>query len=82
MIAGQWARVDKCSIETPLAFVVTVGLYTPRVENRQRNFVRLIDIRGRGSSDKDSLNVLRSKDLRRRGGPRILGSGNERAKIP
>ena len=57
------------------------GLYVSRAGNRQRGFAGLVDKRGRGFSDKDYLNVLRGKDLRRRDGPSILESGNKKTKI-
>lgn len=57
------------------------GLYAPKAKNGQKSFIRLVNTQGQGSSDKDCLNVLRSEDLREKGGL-SKKSSNKRAEIP
>lgn len=52
-------------------------LYAPRAENGQKIFVELVDTRGQGLFNKDCLNILRDKDLRKRDGPSTENSKRE-----
>ena len=56
------------------------GFSAPRAGNGQKDFVRLVDTRGQGLSDKNCLNVLKDEGLRKRGRLSI-GSDNRRARI-
>lgn len=69
-------------IKPRLHLLLLVRLYMLRAENRQKNLVRLVDMQGSGSSNKNYLNVLKDKDPRKRDRPSTLGNNDRRAKIP
>lgn len=70
-----------------LSLLLFVGLYKllllsrlsiPRAKNNQKGFTGLVDMRGQGSSDKDSLNVLKDQGPKERDRPSTK-SGDIRA---
>lgn len=64
-----------------LRLLLSIGLYELRAENGLKSFAKLVNMWGQGSFNSNYLNVLRGKDLRRRGRPNIR-SGNRKAEIP